>query len=62
MKKTVLEIFEETSHMYEEVIAITDGKRKISYGTLDKRANGLARYLKKSGVFPKTIVAVYLEL
>ena len=50
LKKSVLELFEEDLYRYEEVIAVTDNQRKITYGELNKRANGLAQHLMERGV------------
>jgi amino acid adenylation domain-containing protein len=61
LNKTVLALFEKDIDLYENVIAISDNKRKITYGALNNKANSLAQYLKKSGVSLNTIVAVYLE-
>ena len=61
LKKSVLELFEEDLYRYEEVIAVNDNQRKITYGELNKRANGLAQHLMEREVSPNTLVAVYLE-
>lgn len=61
-QKTVLDFFEDHLDRYAHHVAITENDEKnITYGTLNKKANALALYLKMEGVLPGSIVAIYLE-
>lgn len=43
----------------KEAVVWTDGQ--LTYGELDRRANGLARHLLREGVGPETVVALVME-
>lgn len=42
-------------------VAIVEGERKLTYGELDRRANQLAHYLRRRGLYTEMPVGVYLE-
>ncbi|HEV7746373.1 MAG TPA: amino acid adenylation domain-containing protein [Pyrinomonadaceae bacterium] len=44
-----------------EAIAICYGDMAITYGELERRANQLGNYLRRLGMQPETIVALYME-
>src|SRR5262249_37532299 len=55
-------------HLFEEQaangggsIAVVHEGKGLTYGSLNERANRLARYLRKKGVGPDTLVAVCVE-
>ncbi len=44
-----------------DAIAVTHGKRSLSYQELDRRANRLAHILQSLGVGPDVVVGLYLD-
>ena len=57
-----LESFFETSvARAPEAIAVETEEDKISYATLDKRANQIAQYLVASGVEPNDRICIFTE-
>src|SRR6266699_7265936 len=44
-----------------DAIAVTHGKRSLSYQELDQRANQLAHFLQSLGVGPDVVVGLYLD-
>jgi nonribosomal peptide synthetase DhbF len=58
---TMAAIFEERAAQAPQAIAIVQGKRSMSYGELNQRANSLARCLIEKGVGPESLVGVALE-
>ncbi len=52
------ELFERQAATTPSNIAITDEREQLSYAGLNRRANQLARYLRKLGVGPEVLVAV----
>ena len=59
--KLVHQLFEEQVARKPEAIAIAFNDRKFTYADLNQRANQLARYLKRHGAKPETLVAIHLE-
>ncbi len=54
----VHEIVAERARLAPEAIAVVDGGRRLTYGELDARANGLAHRLRAEGVGPEVRVAL----
>jgi amino acid adenylation domain-containing protein len=54
-------LFEAQAARAPDAEAIVGVRERWSYGTLDRRANGIAHRLRASGVGPEVLVAVYLE-
>ncbi|HET8840310.1 MAG TPA: amino acid adenylation domain-containing protein, partial [Ktedonobacteraceae bacterium] len=54
-------LIEQQAEQTPEGLAIRDGKKTLSYGELNRRANRLARRLQKLGVGPERVVGVYVE-
>ncbi|MFS1514463.1 amino acid adenylation domain-containing protein [Chengkuizengella sp. SCS-71B] len=59
--KTVSQRFEEHVFHSADKTALIYKDKKISYEQLNKKANQIARYLRKIGVGPENIVSVMLE-
>lgn len=57
----VHERFEKVAESDPGQIAVVDGAHSITYGDLNKRANQLARYLRRRGIQPGCFVAVLLN-
>ena len=55
------EVLEKTAQMAPDRVAVSVGDRQITYGELDDRANQLARWLRKRGVAPETLVGHCLD-
>ncbi|MFD2670653.1 amino acid adenylation domain-containing protein [Marinicrinis sediminis] len=53
--------FEQQAEQHPQQIAIYDGRGKMTYETLNERANQWAHLLREAGVGPGTYVAVLLE-
>ncbi|HZF14277.1 MAG TPA: non-ribosomal peptide synthase/polyketide synthase [Thermoanaerobaculia bacterium] len=51
----------ESSRRSPDAVAIVQGERRLSYGELGRRANGLARLLRAAGVGPDVPVALCAE-
>ena len=54
-------LFAEQANRNPERIALMNEGRQLSYGALDRRANQLARYLRRLGVGPEAVVGLCLE-
>ena len=54
-------LFTEQANRNPERIALMNEGRQLSYGALDRRANQLARYLRRLGVGPESVVGLCLE-
>ena len=54
-------LFEEQADLRPDAVAVEDGRRRLSYGELDRRANRLARHLRALGAGPEVPVAFCLE-
>jgi len=54
-------LFESQAARGAEAVALVWGRRRLTYGELDRRARELAGYLRAKGVGPETRVAVCLE-
>lgn len=57
---TIIQLFDEQAHRYASHVAVRYGKDEITYGELLINANKLANKLRKDGVGPGTVVALYL--
>jgi len=55
------ELFEAQVRQRRDATALTFEDHSISYGALNRRANQLARYLRRRGVGPETLVAIQAE-
>ena len=55
------QLFEAQVERTPEAVAVTFENQQLTYRELNRRANQLARYLKKLGVGPETMVGVCLE-
>ena len=61
-ERSIPELFEEQAAGRPDELAVIDGRRSLTYGELDRRANGLARLLRTAhGVGPESVVGVCLE-
>src|SRR5689334_10893485 len=54
------EIFERQADADPEGVAVIFGRERSTYGDLDRRANRLARYLRRRGVGSGSVVAMLL--
>lgn len=59
--KSIIQLFEEQVCSCCDETAVIFENEELSYGDLSKKAERLAIYLKAQGVFPGTIVGLYLE-
>ncbi|VBB05118.1 phosphopantetheine attachment site [Lucifera butyrica] len=59
--KTIPELFEEQAAQNPDRIAVTFGDRQLTYAELNRRANQLARALRRRGVTANTIVGLLLD-
>ena len=57
----VHQLFEAQVQRTPDAVALISGEEKLSYATLNARANCLARVLKDSGVGPEVVVGVLLD-
>jgi amino acid adenylation domain-containing protein len=57
----VHELFEAQAARQPDATALIMGEARLSYGELERRANGVAHHLRSLGVGPETIVGVHLE-
>ena len=55
------EIFEATVDRTPDAIAVTSGRRALSYRELDQAANRVANWLRKRGVGPNTAIALRVD-
>jgi amino acid adenylation domain-containing protein/non-ribosomal peptide synthase protein (TIGR01720 family) len=60
-ERTVVELFEEQARREPTRLAVVDGDVRLSYGELERRANRLARALRRRGVVADGRVGVCLE-
>ncbi|HYZ16397.1 MAG TPA: amino acid adenylation domain-containing protein, partial [Candidatus Acidoferrum sp.] len=60
-ERGIHELFEDVAERMPEAVAATLGEASISYGELNRRANGLARQLRARGVSSETAVAIAVE-
>ncbi len=59
--KCIHQLFEEQVERTPEAIAVVLEDQELTYGELNRRANQLAHYLKKLGVGPEALVAIWME-
>ena len=59
--QSLVEKFEEAATLWPEEIAVASGGEEISYQELNKRANQLARYLRRRGVRAERAVGIMME-
>src|SRR6185369_7010975 len=57
----VHQMIEEQAIQAGSAIALSIGSNQIPYRELNERANQVARYLRKAGAGPNTLVGIYLE-
>ncbi|HKI03783.1 MAG TPA: amino acid adenylation domain-containing protein [Thermoanaerobaculia bacterium] len=55
------ELFEVRAAAAPEAVAAESGRRRLTYGELNRQANRLAHHLRSRGAGPGTWVAVYME-
>jgi len=60
-EKSLVELFEQQAERGPERTALVCGKQRLSYASLNQRANQLAHYLRKQGVGPESLVGVCME-
>ncbi len=60
-EKCVHQLFEEQAKKTPDAIAVVYGDKKLSYAQLDKKSSQLARYMRKQGVTPNSLVGICLE-
>ncbi len=60
-RQMISELFEEQVRRTPDATAVTFKARPLSYAELDRRANQLARYLRKMGVGPEVRVGACIE-
>jgi amino acid adenylation domain-containing protein len=54
-------VFEGQAHKMPETVAVVSGRKRLSYGELNRRSNQLARYLRDKGVQRGSRVGVCLD-
>src|SRR4030095_14445801 len=59
--RCVHELFEEQAAKRPDVVAVLCEEEEVTYGELDRRANQLARYLRRQGVGPEVLVGLCFE-
>ncbi|MGH7827003.1 MAG: AMP-binding protein, partial [Candidatus Binatia bacterium] len=59
--RAVHEMFEEQAALSPDEFALVCGGERLTYRELDQRANKLARYLRRKGINPGTLVGLCLE-
>jgi amino acid adenylation domain-containing protein len=59
--KCIHELFEEQVELAPEAAAVVFGNRQITYRELNGRASQLAHYLRRQGVRPDTLVALFMQ-
>ena len=59
--KLIHQLFEVQAEKNPDAVAVVYEDQQLSYGELNRRANQLARYLRKQGVVPDTLVAICVE-
>ena len=55
------ELFDAQAQRTPDATAVSFGHRRLSYGELQRRSNQLAHYLRREGVGPDALVAIYME-
>lgn len=58
---TILQLFDEQAHKYPSNVAVRFGNEEITYGELLVSASKLANKMRKDGVGPGTVVALYFR-
>ena len=59
--RCVHELFKKQVERTPEAVALVCGDQRLSYRELNGRANQLAQYLRRLGIGPDDLVAVYME-
>jgi len=60
-QKTIHELFEAQAARTPDAVAVVFGDQQLTYRQLDQEANQTARYLRKLGVQPGTLVGICLD-
>src|SRR6185437_15388602 len=58
---TLVDLFERQVERDAAAIAVVSGKKRVTYGELNERANRVARHLRKLGVGPEARVGLLVE-
>jgi amino acid adenylation domain-containing protein len=58
---TIVELFERHARFRPEAVALVQGTEELTYGELNRKANQLAHYLRRSGAGPEVPVAMCME-
>src|SRR5205807_397146 len=59
--RCIHQLFEAQAERAPDAVAVIFEKEQLSYGELNRRANQLARYLRRVGVGPEAHVAILME-
>ncbi len=57
----VHQMFQRQAELNPDAVALIFDNQQMSYGDLNRKANRLAHFLRREGVGPESIVAVYLD-
>ena len=60
-KQSIQQLFEEQVARTPKAVAVVDQRYSLTYEELERRANQLARRLRREGVGPESLIAVCLE-
>src|SRR5262249_49189530 len=55
------QLFEQQVGQTPDAVATVEGDQQVTYQALNGRANNLARHLRKAGVGPEVIVALFMK-
>lgn len=59
--QSIPQLFQRTVEIRRNAVAVMDETEQVTYDELNRRANQLARYLRRLGVGPETVVGLLLE-
>jgi amino acid adenylation domain-containing protein len=60
-EKAVHELFEDQASRTPDAVALVFADETVTYGELNSRANGVAQGLRKRGIGPEELVAVFMD-
>ncbi|HXM36670.1 MAG TPA: amino acid adenylation domain-containing protein, partial [Pyrinomonadaceae bacterium] len=55
------QLFEQQAERSTDAVAVAFEEQRLTYGELNRRANQLARYLRKRGVTPEHLVGIFVD-